>query len=467
MRVSGERCVLVHTEHHPLPDTANLPTALYETIQNLKNDRRLGKKHVLISIARTDALLRCIQLPNPIPKADADTQNAAIATVLETETYIPVPLHSVGYDFHLMTDTALLVGWMRSGILDTLAGQLNESRIKRVHLTPQPVLLANQLLKECDSSERVCGIHLDGNNCEVVIIEAGVVCLARSVLIETPDQLIPTIQQTLGTVPKTDTPSIQRIILYSAQPPVGAKSPCPSGFLRPTELPRALGLFDCEVTEAPFDWAKALLMPQLTDEGIELNLLTPILAKRAAQQQLNRKHQIKQWIPRAAILLLLLTNIMLFRSVETNKALLDTENRKEAQKKTLTVKNESLKTQYDTLNDALTQLSYETRQFPPLSKRFSTIAEQIPATVQLTEIQTLPLPRATKAYATFDARSTLRLIGTAENQTDIDAFRVALITQPEFSTVKQIQTEQITISGQKRLEFTLELTAHPIKGETP
>ena len=85
------------------------------------------------------------------------------------------------------------------------------------------------------------------------------------------------------------------------------------------------------------------------------------------------------------------------------------------------------------------------------------IANQCPAAVRLTEIKTVPPPRGAKAQAAFDACRVLLVVGIAPAQPEIDAFRAALVTRSEFSSARQVKTEQVTVAGERWLEFTLAL----------
>lgn len=411
-------------------------SARVDTIKNLLSDR--FAQQIFVSLSSNSVLLKKVRLPTAIPPADPETQHAAIRTMLDTENTIPVALTQVAYDFHLMTPSTLLYGWMRRGDLEPLTTHLSAAGIPLAKVTPQPVVLANQLLTEWGDSS-VCGVHIDGESCDIVVIEAGEVVSARSVLIKTPDDLQQTIQHTL----KTDSP-VKQIVLYYTDSV-------------PPELPVIGDAY--EVTTAPFNWAKSLCTPFVRSEGIALNLLAPIIARQQALTKRKWKHRRMWFYPLTALVLLVCANGILFYDTQTIKAQKTADTHRQAQIQALIAETDALKTQHSIVMDALAQLTWGEHAPPPLAQRFIAIAKQIPATVRLTEIKTVPPPRDTKSYVEFDARYTILLVGIAENQTDIDAFRVGLLTSPLFSTVTQVATEQIPIGGDKRLSFTLQLTS--------
>ena len=444
IRDKGGRLSAVRSECAPIPETGD-KNALVEPVLNLLSGIR--PRTVFVSISSNEVLLKRVDLPAAVPHvSDSEQQNAAILTVLEHENHIPVSLNAVAYDFHLMTETALLVGWMRRVYLSRLNKSLSESGIKLGYLTPQPVVLANQLLSEW-GDDRVCGIHIDGRSCDLVVIEGGAVCLGRSFSIGTSEQLLTTVRQTLA-----NCPALERLVLFQGEHP-------PDPLI---ELPLAGA--NCEVMTAPFDWANALCRPILRNEGIAMNLLAPIHAQQTALTKQRRKQRLMQLTPIATVLLLLCANVTLFYEVDKKKDRLNALHQKREQVKTVQAKTESLQTEYAAETDALAQLRWGAHSPPPLAKRFAQIAEKIPVTVQLTEIKTVPVPRGAQGYVQFDARKTLLLVGEANAQSEIDAFRVALLTQPEFTTVRQIATEPISRAGEKRLLFTLQLAS---KGDTP
>lgn len=436
----------VRAESAPIPETGHPINAVVEPVRNLLSG--LKSQTVFVSISSNEVLLKRVEMPTAVPNADAESQNAAILTALEHENHIPVSLNAVAYDFHLMTKTDLLVGWMRKGILYHLNKELNESGIELAVLTPQPVVLANQLLTESTSPGRVCGICIDEGACDLVVIEADAVYLGRSFSIEKND-VLKTVTQTLANCP------VKRIVLFQ-----GERDIC----IDAKELTEALGTDDCEVMTTTLDWANALCRPILRNEGIAMNLLAPIHAQQNALTKQRRKQRLMQLTPIATVLLLLCANVTLFYEVDKKKDRLNALHQKREQVKTVQAKTESLQTEYAAETDALAQLRWGAQSPPPLAKRFAQIAEKIPMTVQLTEIKTVPPPRGAKGYVQFDARKTLLLIGEANAQSEIDAFRVALLTQPEFTTVRQIATEPISRAGEKRLLFTLQLAS---KGDTP
>lgn len=140
-------------------------SALVETVNNLLSGvkgkgfnqrlKGIGGQKVFVSLSSPAVLLKWIALPQPVPQADVRKQRQAIETALVTENYIPVPLETAAYDFHLMNPTTLLVGWMRQGALDGFLEALRKAGVEQVYLTPQSVPLATHLLSEGAETERV------------------------------------------------------------------------------------------------------------------------------------------------------------------------------------------------------------------------------------------------------------------------------------------------------------------------
>lgn len=316
--------------------------------------------------------------------------------------------------------------------------------VELVYLTPQPVLLANRLIAEYGGAERVCGVHVDGDRCDLAVVEGAEVYGGRSFEIEDPAHLWESVRQTVDNCPNPNGMPMTRLVLFQAYSQNRERA-------SPLSVPT--GVFDCEVTAATFDWAEVLIAPIENSDGIGLNLLKPLLLK----QRRHRKQLAKRWLwrglPIAVGLLLLLANLYLFNVAEGEQYRIDQLRDVQVKSKQLQTKTESLTTEHRVIEEALTQLAWGERRYPPLAKRLVQIAECIPATVQLTEIHTLPPPR--KPSSSFDTHQTLRLIGLAKVQSEIDAFRIALLTQIEFSVVKQVKTEPTLIKGERGLEFTL------------
>ena len=432
------RCVREDSLPLPAVDSVCDPLShpdLADTVRRLLAG--VKSRGVFVSISSSEVLLRRIELPDAVPDAAAEVQRLAIETVLENEDYIPVSLDSAAYDFHLMTAATLLVGWMRNGKLASVSEQLPELG----YLTPGPVTLANQLLAE--GSERVCGVHIDGEFCDLVVLEGGELRFGRSFCAHEPGQLAEAIRQSVDNCPNPTGTALERIALSGDAPDSIAE-------LLSDQL-------KVQVTPSAFAWHTALMGAIRNGAGIRLNLLAPALAERAARRKTRRTRLLKRVIPAAALIALLGANVWLYGAIESTQERIEAVRRESERVKSLVSKTKALKGQYAELEKPIAQLVWGDRRFPALANRFVHIAAKRPDAVRLTEIKTLPPPRGAKAQAEFDARRVLILIGIAPAQEAIDAFRVALLTQAEFSSVRQVKTEQVTIAGERRLEFTLAL----------
>ena len=426
----------------------------------------IKSKPVYVSLSSSEILLKWIELPDALPKADAHMQDLVIKTVLENETYIPIALDAAAYDFQLLSPTTLLIGWMRKRELVSFFKQL--AGVELVHLSPQSVTVANQLLSH--GSGRMCGMHVDGAMCDLAVVDSGELCLGRSFVFADPTQLLRTIRQSLLNCPNPRETPLSRIVLFRG-----------SSVLTADEV---VDQFEVEVTESSFDWAGALLKPiqwsvssdqwsvktfftgnrslttgTASNTAFSLNLLAPVLAERATQRKLRRKRRLMQAIPIAAMLVLAGANVKLYDWIGSKHERIDGLRSDWTEIKRLQAEIESLGEQYTAHEKTLAQLAWGERQFPPLAERLVQIANRSPASVRLTEIKTVAQPQSTKARADFDARKVLMVVGIAPGQAEINAFRAALVTQSQFSSVRQVKTEPTLIADERWLEFTLALSS--------
>lgn len=409
---------------------------LVETIARL--GKKLKARKIYVSVSSDAVLVKWLSLSQPLPDADASLQSRAIETTLEAENHLPVPLDAAVFDYQISSPQSLLLGWTRLDGLAQVYQSLRALGIEWVYLTPQPVLLAQKLIDQCDRTERVCGVSVQENRCDLALVEKGEILGARSFYVQDQMARWETVKKTINNCPNPNQTPLQRLVLFQED----NNAPQPDD-----------GLFDCEVTTAPWDWASGLIGSIISDEGVELNLLRPLLLKEIK----HRKRLMKRWLwrglPIVVGLLLLVANLYLFNAIESKQIRIDQLRDRHAKIKQLQTKTESLKTEHTTIEKALAHLSFGERHYPKLSKRLLRIAESIPKPVQLTEIHTLPPPR--KPTPDFDARQTVRLIGLAPAQTEIDAFIAALMSHVEFVTVRQVATEPTLIKGEQQLEFTL------------
>lgn len=500
----------VRSDSQPLPASEVAPTnqrrarggvvvdplshpAFADTVHNLLAD--VKSQPVFASISSNEVLLKWIQLSDAVPSATVELQKAAIETALENENHIPIALNSAAYDFQLLSPTTLLVGWMLKRKLVSVLAQL--SGVELAYLAPQSVVLANQLLSHWDGSERVCGVHVDGQVCDLVVVEAGLtdrpergaqICFGRSFVIENADQLWRTVRHSLANCPNPRGTSLKRIVLLqsaesskgsaSGHAPVNSESSASNAGYWSLATGTASQLGVAEVAESTFDWHTALLKPiqrpvssdrwsakssftgnrlLTAGSGFILNLLSPVLAERDAKRKLRRKRLLMRMIPITAMLLLLGANVKLFDTIRSKRERIDVLRLDRAREKTLQAETKSLGERHTEIEDALAHLAWGERRFPPLAERLVQIANKCPAAVRLTGIRTV-LPSQTKnADAAFDARRTLLVTGIAPAQSEINAFRAALVIQSDFSSVRQVKTELTLIDGKRWLGFTLAL----------
>ncbi|MXZ44699.1 MAG: hypothetical protein F4Z01_06980 [Gammaproteobacteria bacterium] len=429
----------------PLSDKKQAPINHPEIVGVIgKLLQKTQSKKIVVSISSDAVLVKSIQLPQPLPDVDDSLKRQAIETTLETENHIPLPLDKAAYDYHLSSPQSLLLGWTRLDGLAQIYQSLRAISVEWINLTPKPVLLANSLIRQSDPTERVCGVLVQEGWCDLAVVEAGEILGARSFEVQLPDGLWEAVKKTVDNCPNPNGSPLKRLVRFQDNSST-------------IEVPA--GVFDCEVTTATFDWAEVLIKSIERDDSVELNLLKPLLLK----QRMKRKIVIKQWIfrllPIALAMLLIGANFYLWQAIESTQSRIDPLQDRYAQVKQLHKKTEALKADHNQIEKALTQLTWVERKYPKLAKRLRRIAQSIQknTNLQLTEIHTLPPPR--KTTHDFDTRKTLRLIGLAKAQNDIDAFRLALVTHPDFASVQQIKTEQTLIKGQRRLEFTLLLTS--------
>lgn len=435
------------TSDDAISDPLSYPE-LADVVRDLLAD--IKSKPVYVSLSSSEILLKWIELPDAIPQADARMQDLAVKTVLENETYIPITLDAAAYDFQLLSPTTLSVGWMRKGRLISFFEQL--AGVELAYLSPQSVTVANQLLSQ--GPGRMCGVHVDGAMCDLAVVDSGELSLGRSFFFGDRTQLLRTIRQSFLNCPNPREAPLSRIVLFRG-----------SSVLTANEVAEQ---FEVEVTEFNFDWAAALLKPhresgRADGDSIRLNLLKPVLAEKAAQQKLRKKRRLMQAIPIAAMLLLAGANVKLYDWIGSKHERIDGLRSERAEVKKLQAENESLGEQYAAHEKAFAQLAWGERKFPPLAGRLVKIANRSPASVRLTEIKTVAQPQSTKARADFDARKVLMITGVAPGQAEINAFRTSLVTQAQFSSVRQVKTEPTLVAGERWLEFTLALSS--AKGE--
>ncbi len=430
--------------HHP---------ALAQTIRGLCTDVSLRSKKVLLSIPGDGVLLKRIQTPG-WSGATSEQRNAAIEA--DIGNHISVPLDQAAYDWAMTGQTEntthWLIAWMRKPPLELLLSGLKEIGIEPVYVMPSSLVLANQLVFNADCSQRICGLHIDGNLIDLVVMEEGGVMGGRTFSIgdpPNPTALWRAMKQSLAGTSNPNQTDLKQVVVFQTA----------ESLLTPEDIKRELSVSRCEVRESGTDWAQALLRGYLRNEGIFLNLLTPILHQKADARKQMRKQQVNRLIPLATIICLVVANLGIWNTIEATRSRMEGLYNANASAKLQERGMKSLQKSRETLESQIAEVAWGERRFPSFVDRFRAIAESIPKQVRLTEIKTLEPPRTREVRVNYDARKTLLLVGLAPSQQEIDAFRAALSTRKEFDAVRQVKTEQTTIQGEKWLNFTLSVVS--------
>jgi hypothetical protein len=443
--ISGEKALEIpegaELYHHP---------ALSQGIQSLLKELSLKPARALASISGNAVLLKRIQTP---AFENANSAQLEQAMAHEIPNHISVPIDQAAYDTALMKQTRtanqFLLAWMRKKPLASLAEQLEDIGLTPLCVTPSLAALTNQLLFNEDCSQRICGVQVNGDDLDLVVIEDGQFMGGRSLSvgqIANSAALWRTLKQSLSAIPDGNQTGIQRVLVFQRDALFSAQ-----------EIETQLGVETCEIRPLADEWAMALQRSYTRREGLPLNLLKPLLDERADEKRRRQKERLKRLIPLVATLGLVAANVGLWRAAESTRSRIETLHGKLDAVQVKVRQTKNLRETQTALEKQIAELSWGERRFPSLSIRLQRIAEAIPGTVRLTEIKTLEPPRGAKERRTFDARETLLLTGLARSQEEIDAFRVALTTAAEFSSVRQIQTDQMTIKDQPWLTFTLAL----------
>ena len=430
-------------------DLFQAPT-LAEHVRGALETLAVRPKQALLSIPGNGVILKRFQLP---AFENANKANIERVLALEIPNHISVPLEQAVYDKTIshQTDTAIwvLLAWMRKAPLVSLISALEKISLSPVCVVPSPVVLANHLLSREDCSGKVCGIQLGRGQFDVVMIESGQFLGGRSLPVaqtENPAAIWRSLTQSLSAIPGWSGGALQRVFVYQDEAIFSADS-----------VKAQLGVDHCEIRALGDDWALALRQTVARGGGLRLNLLTPILNQRAAARKQRQKQRLIKIAPFAAVLGLIGANFGLWQAAESTQARIETRQGELANVQAKEKQVRGLREAHTALEKQIAELRWVERDFPPLQERLKRLAEATPETVRLTEIKTVELPRATKERQTFDARETLLVTGLARSQGEIDAFRVKLATGGDFSSVRQIQSEQLTIKDEPWLTFVLAL----------
>ncbi|MFQ6041378.1 MAG: pilus assembly protein PilM [Candidatus Poribacteria bacterium] len=441
-------------------------TSTAAAVEKLFSSSGIQKRAVATAITRTDAIVRIFSLP----KIDTDSDTLDSVMQYEVDRHLPIPSSQAGFDYQVLRttqdETRILLAATRRNTLKEHLDFFSQADIEPKLTMPTSLMLFNVLilnfpnLLEAGSQNGgsrkngvIGAVRLGSSHVDVVVAENGLLCGARSFSFSAGGDEGDLIKELRNTLSSLTQKTVNTLILM-------AESAAYIRGLQPEVLQSALSIDHCDTKIIDREFAVGLAIGLTDTPSIaKTNLLRPLIEEQEAKKKAETKRRLWRLTPVIALISLLLCSVFLWRQTRiTQRRLIEQINVQRSRQlkmeklANLTERLEGLQRQKLTLN-------WPQFRYPPLSYRLYQVALAMPRKVWLKEISTIEEPKrqSKRKKEIIKAMSSIIVTGFAHSQEEIDDFIKRLRRQDAFYLVRQQNSEEISVAGEKLLEFQLML----------
>lgn len=437
-----------------------------QEIEELFQSEGISTKRIVASISSRDAMVKIISIP---PINQRNTKKIDQMMQFEVERLLPMNGNEIVFDYQILRkskdETLVLLAAARRDRLENYLDFLSEAGISPSAVVPSTLMFYNTLMisfLELIEEGVIVAVSIQRDTMDIVAIENRMLKLASSFSPRNINQTRSFESEIKNTVSSHIQKEIKRLILMTKEDEL------PS-YIKMDTLKRALSCESCELIKADLEPATGLAMGYADiKETIGINLIKQLIKEKRKQQRLQAKQRALRLAPAFALLVFLLFSLTLRQWITSAQDKLVFY--KSAQKARQSNKKEvvRLKKTVDKLQNQENAVSWAEPKYPPLSYRLHHIALATSKEIWLSEIEMPEESPKKRKSDVIPIMSTLYLSGYSPSQQNIDDFKKRLSKQDAFYTVKQEITEESRYSGERVLEFRLELKSKPVesrKGE--
>jgi Tfp pilus assembly PilM family ATPase/Tfp pilus assembly protein PilN len=465
-------------------------------------------RNLVTCISGKDAAVRLLGLP---PVGDRNVKDIEEMVKYELMMHLPVNIEQMGYDYQIIERnddvTRILTVAAKRSVLNRHLRLLSLAGVYPDVVTTSSLMLFNTFAgksPESIKSGRVGLVCLRDPNGDVVVCEDGNLTYARSFTFQIDgdrEQLARELHNSFDTYSKARTSdgesgakspvNVIYLTTEDGQLPAGLTEddmsrivPGSRWKIRPAGDDLAFGLaladarFDFKSPHPPFQRGSKRVAPfqrgskrvALFQRGskrvalLRINLLKQIARERRAAERKATRVKLGRMAPAIAIFALLaISGAIWWQVYRAEGNLYLTENARQASKEQRSLISQK-EEEHKGLQEQIEFLDWVEDDYPMVSYRLYEIARAIPDSLWLKEVY-IPEKQASRKRERSEQQSLSKLyvVGYAHEQYQIEDFLSGLRKIDCFSDVKQENTSEVRLAGERVLEFRIGLTSRNSK----
>ena len=424
--------------------------------------QEMTSKDLIVSISGRDASVRLLDLP---PLNDKRFRNMDGMLRYALGPQLPIDIDQMYYDYQIVEmnseETKVLTASIKRSVLTRYMEILSQSEVYPNIITISSTALFNAfLMSGPHKTDQPIGlICLRESTGDVVIIERGYMTYARSFNIS-EDNTVREINNSFDAYFKAHPSKSERdhLSLYMVHTGEEKQHLDLTGVMPHIPLQWHTLPDSCNFTSGA---AMSGFKP-IHSQFLKINLLRQMLQEKREARKKETRVRLVKLAPAISALILLLISCTLWWQISQVKSKLHAI---EAALQTNVKQFNDASALKDTarkLDKQIESLGWVTEEYPMVSYRLYRIAQMIPDSVWLKEVY-IPEVHIDKKKKMENPVSKLNVTGYAHEQSQIESFLENLKRCDCFSDVRQESALEISLAGEKVLEFEIGLTSSKYK----
>ena len=447
-------------EIQPIDRDQNTNQDIVSTIKSMLQEIGVSD-NIIVSISGRDVSIKLLELP---PMSDKKFKNIEGMLRYELGPQLPMDIDQMYYDYQIVEmdsgGTKLLTASIKRSVLTRYIDILSQAGVYPEVITISSTALFNAfVMSDPHKTGRPIGlVCLRESTGDVVIIEREHLIYARSFSIS-ENNAIREINNSFDAYSKmryskAELDQMQVYLINSGEEKqnidlTGVMTHI-SANLQWHILPD-----NCNLISGT---AMSVVFKSVHSQFLKINLLRQVVQEKQKVRRKVAKTKLSRLAPSISMLIMLIISCLLWWQTNQAKGKL---NAIETALQTNVKQFNNASTLRDTakkLDKQIELLNWVTEDYPMVSYRLYRIAQMIPNDVWLKEVY-IPVIRLDKKKKQGNPISKMNVVGYAQEQSQIESFLENLRRCDCFSDVRQEKTSEITIAGERVLEFKIVLVS--------
>jgi Tfp pilus assembly protein PilN len=448
-----------------LPPSDKNQDSNYDTVHIIKTmlQEMVEPKYLIVSISGRDVSIKLLNLP-PINEKKSDNMEGVIKYELGTQ--LPISIDQMYYDYQIVEMdgqiTKVLTASIKRSVLNRYIEILSQSGVIPDIITISSTALFNAFVMSGQHrAEQPIGlVCLRESTGDVAIIERGNLTYARSFNI-TENNTIREINNSFDAYFKMPSLKVDltQMAIYLISPDEENQHPDLTGVMPNVNL-------QWHKLPNSHNFIHSLAMSGVSNPAnshfLRINLLNQVIQEKQEAKRKETKARLFKFAPAISMTVLLIISCILWWQVreEKNKLrIIETELQTSVKQSNDTT---NLKDIGKKLDKQIESLDWVMDEYPMVSYRLYKIAQMVPNSVWLKEVY-IPESRMDKKKKQDNPINKINVSGYAHKQDQVELFLDNIRKCDCFSEVRQEGALEVSLNGEKVLEFEIGLISSKIE----